>query len=102
MESKYVPTAIQWSISGLGGTEIGSIILAQTETRMDIAVELHLLNILYPAVKKTSHFDFHVLSFYDGRTVGLWYDLRRLDVVVTTNVANSNYTVRFVGVSGGS
>lgn len=56
MESKYVPAAIQWSISGLGGTEIGSIILAQTETRMDIAVELHLLNILYPALKKNKPF----------------------------------------------
>jgi hypothetical protein len=102
VESTYVPAAIQWSTGGLGGTEIGAIILAQTETQMDITVQPHLLNISYPAANESSTFEFHVLSFYDGRTVGSWYDLRGLEVDVTTNMANSNYTVGFAGGSGGS
>lgn len=93
MESTYVPAAIQWSTGGLVGTEIVSIILAQTETRMDITVRAHLLNIYYPAANQSITFEFHVLSFYDGRAVGSWYDLKGLEVVVTTSEANSNYTV---------
>lgn len=89
----YVPAAIQWGTGGLVGTEIVSIILAQTETRMNNTVRAHLLNISYPAANDSTTFEFHVLSFYDGRTVGSWYDLKGLEVVVTTNVANSNYTV---------
>jgi hypothetical protein len=69
---------------------------------MDITVEPKLLNISYPVDNASSTFQFQISPFYDGRTVGSWYDLRGLEVIVTTNVPNSNYTVGFAGSEGGS
>lgn len=69
---------------------------------MNITVEPNVLNISYPAANASSTFQFQISSFYDDRSVASWYDLRGLEVVVTTNVANTNYTVGFAGASGGS